>query len=67
MVAVVGVLVVELQPRLALTSLQMMMILEQPPHPYELSVKTEMRKVQLVQTAATDLGLQVKVLRFLSD
>ncbi|THG22542.1 hypothetical protein TEA_025075 [Camellia sinensis var. sinensis] len=38
-----------------------MMILEQPPHPYELFVKTEMKKLQPVQTATTDLGLQVKI------
>ena len=43
------------------------MTLEQPPHPYELFVKTEMKKQQVVQTATTDQGLQVKVLVFQSD
>lgn len=47
--------VVEPLSGLVLT-LQMTKTLEQPPHPSELLVKTEMMKLQSVQTATTDQG-----------
>ena len=70
-VVAMAILVVELRLKLVLTVLTMMMTMtttpEQPRHPCEQFVKTEMEKLQLVLPATTDLGLQVKVLVFLFD
>ncbi|GFZ16161.1 decapping 5 [Actinidia rufa] len=57
-VEAMAIMVVELLLKLAQVK---RMTLEQPLHPYELFVKTEMEKQQVVQTATTDQGLQVKV------
>lgn len=62
-----AILVVELWPQLPPEVLPLMKILERPPHPYELFVKAEMKRLLLVRAATTDQGLQVKVAVFLSD
>ena len=66
LVEVISVVELLLTPELMIL-VRLMMIPEPPPHPCELFVKTKMKKLWLVQTATTDLGLPVKVLLFLDD